>query len=72
MTLSHYILVASAGVGLILMSFLGLIVSSLALAIALFAGGSLLTLIAAVGALWFSGPWHKAGGKERAVVIRLR
>ena len=72
MTLSQYTLLASSGVGLILTSFLSLIVSSFALAVALFSGGALLTFSAAVGALWFSGPWRKPGDKDRAVVIRLR
>lgn len=72
MTLPQYTILASSGVGLILTSFLSLIVSSLALAIALFSGGAFLTLSAAIGALWFSGPWRKPGGKDRAVVIRLR
>jgi hypothetical protein len=72
MTLSQYTLLASSSVGLIVTSFLSLIVSSFALAVALFAGGALLAVGAAIGALWFSGPWRKPVGSDRAVVIRLR
>lgn len=72
MTLSQYTLVASSSVGLIVASFLSLIVGAIVLAGALFAAGSLLAFSAAVGALWFSGPWRRPGGEDRAVVIRLR
>lgn len=72
MTLIQYTLLASSGVGLILASFLSLIVGAIVLAGALFATGALLAFCAAIGALWFSGPWRKPVSADRAVVIRLR
>lgn len=71
MTLSQYTLVASSSVGLIVVSFLSLIVGAIVLAGALFAAGAVLAFGAAVGALWFSGPWRRPGS-DRAVVIQLR
>jgi len=69
MTLSQYVLLATSGVGLILLAFFNLIVGTHAIAVTLFAGGSLLTVGAVVGALWFSGPWKKRkvsrGEKQR-------
>lgn len=72
MTLSQYTLLASSSVGLIVVSFLSLVVGALILAVTLFTAGSFLAITAAVGALWFSGPWRKPVGMDRAVVIRLR
>lgn len=72
MTLTQYTLLASSGVGLIVASFLSLIVGAVMLAGTLFTAGAVIVLGAAVGALWFSGPWRKPVGQDRAVVIRLR
>lgn len=59
MNLREYKLLSSAGVASIHMGYLGLYAGNDALAATVFGTGALFTLIAAVGALWFSGPWEK-------------
>lgn len=72
MTLSQYTLLSASGTGLIVASFVGLIAGAAVLAVTLFVAGAVLVAGAAVGALWFSGPWRKPGGKNRSVVIHWR
>lgn len=59
MNLREYKLLSSTGVASIHMGFLGLWAGHDALAATVFGTGALMTLVAAVGALWFSGPWKK-------------
>ncbi|HYD94917.1 MAG TPA: hypothetical protein VEC01_06295 [Noviherbaspirillum sp.] len=64
MTLSQYKLLSCAGVGSIHLGYLGLWAGDTTLGALMFGAGSVFTLTAVVGALWFSGPWKKGRSAE--------
>lgn len=59
MNLRQYKLLSISGVASIHLGYLGLWAGEDALGATVFGAGTLFTLLAVVGALWFSGPWKK-------------
>ncbi|HEY0847258.1 MAG TPA: hypothetical protein VGE12_17955 [Noviherbaspirillum sp.] len=65
MNVSEYKLLASTGVVAIHLGYVGLFAGEGALGATVFALGACLTVYAAAGALFFTGPWEKPKSGER-------